>query len=99
MNLEEKVTQLIGEASMCWNPIPTGVFDSTHAMKIVEQIIQTVTQATREEDLRELEKLDAYDGIYDQGEDEYGRHHSKNMGAAVLVEEVEKYYRTKINQR
>lgn len=33
------ITQAIGAASMCWNPIPTGEFDSRKAISIVEGLI------------------------------------------------------------
>lgn len=40
--------------------------------------------------LEQIEDLDAYDGIDDRGEDDYGRYHSKNMGEAVLIENIHK---------
>lgn len=33
-----KVAELIGEASMCWSETPKGIFDSTRASKIVDEI-------------------------------------------------------------
>lgn len=35
----ELVMQAIGEASMCWNPIPKGVFDSTNAKRVGEELL------------------------------------------------------------
>lgn len=39
MELKEEIFKLIGEASMCWEPIPTGVFDSSKAIQIGNQIM------------------------------------------------------------
>jgi len=38
--LQEKVFQALGEASMCWSETPKGVFDSTKAKEIGEQLIR-----------------------------------------------------------
>ena len=38
-SLKEKVFTALGEASMCWDPIPTGVFDSTNAGKIGNKLL------------------------------------------------------------
>lgn len=55
-----------------------------------KQIKQLCFRARDKWVLGEIEKLDAYDGIYDMGEDDYGRHHSKNMGDAVLIDDIRK---------
>ena len=36
--IEEKIGILVGKVSMCWVPIPTGVFDSTEVVKILDEI-------------------------------------------------------------
>lgn len=36
---ESSVFQALGAASMCWDETPTGVFDSTRAKKIGEELI------------------------------------------------------------
>lgn len=41
--LREAITQLIGEATMCWEPIPPGVFDSQRAISISDQIMQLIS--------------------------------------------------------
>ncbi len=35
----ELIMQAIGAASMCWQPTPTGVFDSTKAQEIGENLM------------------------------------------------------------
>lgn len=35
----ELIFTALGEASMCWNPRPTGEFDSTRATRIGEKLI------------------------------------------------------------
>ena len=40
--LKTKVFEALGEASMCWEPRPEGVFDSTHAQKIGEKLMQEI---------------------------------------------------------
>ena len=58
--IREKVFTAIGEASMCWEPIPTGVFDSTAAQKVGERLVADLASAVpvvkeqREEGLREV---------------------------------------------
>lgn len=37
--LEKAIGEAIGEASMCWEPVPSGVFQSEKAIKIVERLI------------------------------------------------------------
>lgn len=42
MTREERkqlIGEAIGEASMCWGEMPTGVFDSTRASKIVDRVV------------------------------------------------------------
>lgn len=39
MDIREEVYMAIGEASMCWSEIPSGVFNSTRASQIAERIL------------------------------------------------------------
>ena len=34
--------EAIGEASMCWSEVPTGVFESTKAIEIGEKLLQNI---------------------------------------------------------
>lgn len=46
-----EITSLVGEASMCWNPTPTGVFDSEEAITIafkICKIVELLLQKERE---------------------------------------------------
>lgn len=47
-SLEEVIGQAIGEASMCWSKIPTGIFDSNNANKIITQTIQEIKEILNE---------------------------------------------------
>jgi len=47
--IKEKVFTAIGEASMCWDPIPTGVFDSTAAQKVGERLVTNLASAVEDE--------------------------------------------------
>ena len=40
--LREKVMQLIGEASMLWEPIPKGVFESSRGIEIGEKFLSEI---------------------------------------------------------
>ena len=40
--LKQKIFEAIGHASMCWEPRPKGVFDSTEAGKVGEQLLKDV---------------------------------------------------------
>lgn len=42
--LEEIVFTALGEASMCWNPRPTGVFDSTGAKEIGDKLVKNISR-------------------------------------------------------
>lgn len=54
MELKTKIYESIGQASMCWDPIPSGIFDSTQAQKIGDELWNEI-QKQREtiEKLRE----------------------------------------------
>lgn len=43
-NIKEKINLSIGEASMCWKPIPSGIFDSSRALKISEELFEFITR-------------------------------------------------------
>ena len=40
--LEELIYQAIGEASMCWDETPKGVFDSSNAERISEELLKNI---------------------------------------------------------
>ena len=35
--MSERAMELMGELTMCWSPIPTGVFESEKALKIINE--------------------------------------------------------------
>jgi hypothetical protein len=41
-DVKARVGELVGEASMCWEPIPSGTYQSDRAAKIVDRILQVV---------------------------------------------------------
>lgn len=41
---ETSIGLAIGAASMCWDPTPAGVFDSTAASEIVDQLLDHLRQ-------------------------------------------------------
>jgi len=41
-SLEEAVGMTVGYASMCWNPRPTGDFDSTEASEAAQELIEWI---------------------------------------------------------
>jgi len=42
--IREKVFQAIGEASMCWSETPKGIFESSRAEKIGEELLSDIKQ-------------------------------------------------------
>ena len=46
--LMELIGQAIGETSMAWQPIPTGVFDSSKAIKIFEELHSQILSLIKE---------------------------------------------------
>ncbi len=55
--LRERVFLALGEASMCWDPLPSGVFDSTKAQEIGDRLVSTIAedQPALEQDKRTCE--------------------------------------------
>lgn len=55
MEIKREIGEAIGEGSMCWDPIPTGVFDATRASAIVERVCKSIFKIRNEGNgLREL---------------------------------------------
>jgi hypothetical protein len=50
--LESAIFQALGAASMCWDPPPAGVFDSTRAKEIGETLLAELRK--RPQDLQRL---------------------------------------------
>jgi hypothetical protein len=48
-NIEQRINEIIGEASMCWSETPTGVFDSEKASKLAEEIMTHIKYPIKEE--------------------------------------------------
>ena len=42
LTIESAIFQALGEASMCWDPRPTGIFDSTRCKDVGERLITTL---------------------------------------------------------
>lgn len=40
--IAELVFQALGYASLCWDPKPTGVFDSAEATKVGDELLRTL---------------------------------------------------------
>lgn len=61
IKLQEKIYQALGQASMCWSEIPTGVFDSIQALQIGKElsifIEQFIIQQIRKKKLENINKL------------------------------------------
>ena len=47
--IESRIGEIIGEASMCWSEAPTGVFESTHANKLVAELTTLVEDVRKGE--------------------------------------------------
>ena len=45
--IESRIGEIIGEASMCWSETPTSVFESTHANKLVAELTTLVEDVRR----------------------------------------------------
>jgi len=54
---EEILGELAGSASLCWQPRPTGVFDSTEATKFVTQALSALREYYRLEIEKAIDKL------------------------------------------
>lgn len=46
--LESLVYQACGTASLCWNPKPTGIFDSSTAKEVGDALIRALEKLDRE---------------------------------------------------
>lgn len=40
--LNEVIGNALGAASLCWTPIPEGVFDSERASEIIDQVVEWI---------------------------------------------------------
>lgn len=49
--IDEAVYQAIGEASLCWSETPKGVFESTKAKKIADELIEKLNRRYHVESL------------------------------------------------
>jgi len=47
--LREVIGQAAGEASLCWEPKPTGIFDASYASGIVDRTVNEVLRVFDEE--------------------------------------------------
>ncbi len=52
IDLRKEIFEAIGAASMCWIPIPEGVFDSTRAAKIGEDLCAKISALPRPQPLK-----------------------------------------------
>ncbi len=43
-NIERKIYESIGEASVCWSETPSGVFDSTRCKNIAESLLSFIIE-------------------------------------------------------
>src|SRR6266851_1141715 len=57
--LKEVVFHGLGEASMCWSETPKGVFDSDHAKRIGDEIMQAIKDTMPMEDEERMPGPDA----------------------------------------
>ena len=67
--ISEKVFESLGMASMCWDELPRGIFESTKCKKIGEELINFIHQI-RQDDREELanevaEIVNAKDGDWE----------------------------------
>jgi hypothetical protein len=56
-SIEKKIHEAIGEASMCWKPRPTGVFDSRRAAEIADKLVDAVKELVKSERIKLLRGL------------------------------------------
>jgi hypothetical protein len=56
-DLKEKITMITGSISMCWNPIPSGVFDSPEALAQISEIMQLVEAYAKDYSMDILQEL------------------------------------------
>lgn len=69
-SLDEIIGQMAGAVSMCWEPTPTGVFDSSHARKYVEEASAQINNYIKEQML----SLIGEDLIVDDEDEEMATH-------------------------
>ena len=73
--LREAITMKLGEATMCWEPIPSGVFDSERAVVISDDIMNLIQANNRtiiERCMEGLpEKKQPYRTVYNSGNNKF----------------------------
>lgn len=73
--IREKISVLVGEASVCWSELPKGIFNSSRASQIIDEIY-SLSQAELFSQLQELKE-----GV---GEDEVALDISKLKGEVLI---------------
>lgn len=53
--MRETILQAMGAASLCWTPIPTGIFDEARVLVLTNQLIHDI-----KEDLRDRQTLKTF---------------------------------------
>jgi len=100
-DINELVMQAIGEASMCWNPTPTGVFDSENAARIGDELIldafnriqsTAYSDVVKSSGLITLEDADA--SVVQSGIEELAKLRSINADLLEALEELFASYKS-----
>ncbi len=47
--LQHLVYEAVGTASMCWKPRPSGVFDSSEASDVANDLVRSIEKLSKEE--------------------------------------------------
>lgn len=84
--IREKIGMALGEASMCWSEIPSGVFDSTRAVgicnKLYDSLAAELEQCRKERDERPT--VWAYEQVCKANED-------KRLKLDLALKAIDKY--------
>lgn len=91
----EELGEIIGEASMCWKEIPTGVFDSDRAVKLIDRLESLLSEErnkAKEELMSERSngwKSDIRNEVLEEVKKEVERHRMSGAefgGGRIMVE-------------
>lgn len=85
---KSEITSLVGEASMCWEPSPTGVFDSEEAITIAFKICKVVTNLLKKTiEENDVYWKDAQKVILEKGK-ETGKSEAFSLVKKLIIEEM-----------
>ncbi|MCK9570862.1 hypothetical protein M0R72_18070 [Candidatus Pacearchaeota archaeon] len=86
-NLKELVYQAIGQASMCWDEIPKGIFDSTAASNVAETLCKQIEELHSNSPRKPLEVAEARRFLIEALKEDQGFYQAYKTNIAICFQD------------